>query len=79
MTGKRRPHIRFVIFFRSQIQAESGPKYLAKNGAFTNIRRHANTFYTLEDAKNFADRNHISLDVQTYIGQDHFSDLELWG
>jgi hypothetical protein len=64
--------MRFVIFASPEKHVGLGPCYIAPDASTTMLSSKAAKFYTLADAKAFADVNHIALTAHTYIGVEDF-------
>jgi hypothetical protein len=71
----------FVIFSGTQQHKKLGTHYItdAAGRQATRIRAKAAKFSTATDAQAFAERNHITLNAHTYIGQEDFTDFDLRG
>jgi hypothetical protein len=42
-------------------------------------KQEATTFYNFIDAKNYAERHQLPLDAYVHIGEEEFTNAELWG
>jgi hypothetical protein len=62
----------FVIFASPQTQGAAGTCYIAPDASTTMLSSKAARFYSLAEAKAFADANHIALNGHTYIGLKDF-------
>jgi len=62
MANKKKQTL-FVIFDGHEHHAAPGTRYIAQDGSTTMIRSQAARFYTVADAKHFADQNGIALSV----------------
>jgi hypothetical protein len=69
----------FVIFSGTQQHTRSGTHYITERAGrkTTTIRSKAAKFATFVEAQEFAERNHITLDAHTYIGQEDFTVFDL--
>jgi hypothetical protein len=62
----------FVIFANPQTQVALGTCYFAPDTSTTMLSSKAARFFSLAEAKAFADANHIALNGHTYIGLTDF-------
>ena len=62
----------FVIFASPKKRVALGTCYIAPDASTTILSSKAAKFYSLADAKAFADANHIVLNGHTYIGVEDF-------
>jgi hypothetical protein len=62
----------FVIYASPLKRVGLGPCYLAPDASTTMLSSKAARFYSLADAKAFAEANHIALNGHTYIGVEDF-------
>jgi len=62
----------FVIFTSLQKQVAEGTCYIAPDASTTMLSSKAARFFSLAEAKAFADANHIALTDRTYIGLKDF-------
>ena len=70
----------FVIFSDMQQHKKLGTHYTSDAaGRQRRIRSKAAKSLPLQDAQAFAERNHITLNAHTYIGQEDFTDFDLRG
>jgi len=77
--AQKNTQTRFVIFDGPQEDKAPGTRYISKNGSATDLRSQAAKFHTFNDAQDFAEQNHVTLNAFTYIGQEDFPELELQG
>ena len=63
----------FVIFASPEKHVAERTCYLAPDASTTMLSSKAARFYSLADAKTFADANHIALTGHTYIGVKDFT------
>lgn len=77
--GRLKESQRYVIFDGPQQHKAPGTRYISKNGSATDLRSQSAKFYTFNDAKDFAEQNHVTLNTLTYIGQEDFPEFELQG
>jgi hypothetical protein len=61
---------RLFVIFASPLAL--GTCYIAPDASTTILNSKAAKFYSLADAKAFADANHIALTAHTYIGLEDF-------
>ena len=62
----------FVIIVSPQKQVALGTCYIAPDASTTMLDSKAARFFSLAEAKAFADANHIALNGHTYIGLKDF-------
>ena len=62
----------FVIFTSPQTHVAQGVCYIAPDASTTMLSSKAARFFSLAEAKAFADANHIALNGHTYIGLKDF-------
>jgi hypothetical protein len=62
----------FVIFASLQTQVALGTCYIAPDASTTMLSSRAARFFSLAEAKAFAEANHIALTPRTYIGLKGF-------
>ena len=77
--AKEKTYTLFVIFDGPQPREGPRTRYISKDGNSTTYRHESATFYTFDDAKNFAERHQITLNEHTYIGQEDFTGFDLRG
>ena len=75
--AQKKKQTRFVIFAGPQQHKAPGTRYISKNGSATDLRSQAAKFYTFNDAEDFAEQHHVTLNALTYIGQEDFPEFEL--
>ena len=66
-------HTLFVIFASLQKHVALGTCYIAPDASTTTMSSKAAKFYSLADAKAFADANQIALNGHTYIDVEDFT------
>jgi len=73
-------HTRFVILSSMAQKLDHRTRYyVSKNGSMTMNKQEATTFYNFIDAKNYAERHQLPLDAYVHIGEEEFTNAELWG
>lgn len=73
-------HTRFVLVSSIAQKLDHRARYyVSKNGSMTTNKHEATTFYNFVDAKNYAERHQLSLDAYVHVGEEEFTNAELWG
>lgn len=75
--ARKKKQTRFVIFASPQQHNAPGTFYMANNGSTTDLRFQAAKFLTFDEAKAFAEKNHITLTGPAYIGREDFTESEV--